>query len=172
MTLTKHVFVEKADIRTQDEKNFFGIAPGKLIRLKYGPALKITSVTKAGHSFDVKAERITEEEAAKTTIKGVLNWVSKEDALKCEFRLYTKLFSVEKPTLDAKDPEGRKKELSPDSVSVCQNAVINKHMTKSLTKDSRYQFERLGFFSVDYDTNIEKGKYVFNRILETQTKKK
>lgn len=164
--------MEKDDVRTQDEKNFFGIAPGKLIRLKYGPALKITSVTKVGHSFEIKAERISEEEAAKATIKGVLNWISKQDAVKAEFRLYQKLFIVEKPVMDAKDPEGRKKEINPHSVSISQNALINKHLIKSLDKTPRYQFERLGFFFVDYDTNVEKGRYVFNRILETQTKKK
>lgn len=167
------MFVEKKDIKLQDEKNFFGIAPGKIIRLKYGPAIKITSVVKAGNSFEVKGERISEEEAAKgPQIKGVLNWVSKNDALRCEFRLYEKLFIVEKPTLSGDDPIARKKEINPNSLTVCPNAVINKTLAKSLTKESRFQFERIGFFSVDYDSNFEKGKYVFNRILESQTKMK
>lgn len=129
-------------------------------------------MTKAGHSFEVKAERISEDEAAKAGIKGFLNWLSKNDAVKAEFRMYSKLFLAEKPVLDAKDPESRKKELNPNSMSICQNALINKNLVKSLDKTTRYQFERLGYFFVDYDTNLEKGKYVFNRILETQTKKK
>lgn len=167
------MLVEKKDVRTQDEKNFFGIAPNKVIRLKYGPAIKITSVVKAGNTFEIKAERVSDEEVSKLpTIKGVLNWISKRDALKCEFRLYERLFDVEKPTLAGEDLAERKKELNPNSLTVCPNAVVNKNIVKGLTKESRFQFERLGFFCVDLDSNFEKGKYVFNRILQSQTKLK
>lgn len=171
--MSNHVLVEKRDVRTQDEKNFFGIAPSKIIRLKYGPAVKITSVVKAGNTFEVKAERLSEEEVAKLPpIKGVLNWISQKDALKCEFRLYERLFNVERPTLEGADLAERRKELNPNSLTVCSNAVINKNLAKDLKKDDRFQFERIGFFVVDLDTNFEKGKYVFNRILESQSKMK
>ena len=167
------MLVEKSDVRLQDSKGFFGIAPGKVIRLKYGPAVRITSVTQKGETFNVEGETLTEEEVAKLpTVKGVLNWISKKDGLKCEFRLYEKLFLVEKPELDAEDAEARRKEINPNSLVVCPHALINKAQAGSIKADSRFQFERLGFFSVDPDSDLEKHKFVFNRILETQSKKK
>ena len=165
--------VEKADVRLEDSKGFFGIAPGKVIRLKYGPAIKITSVKETGSSFNVEAERISEEEVAKLpTIKGVLNWISKKDGLKCEFRIYENLFLVEKPELDATNLEARKKEINPNSFRSCPNALFNKSQVSTLKSETRFQFERIGFFVVDKDSDFTKSKLVFNRILQTQGNKK
>ncbi len=110
--------------------------------------------------------------ASLPAIKGVLNWIAKKDGLKCEFRLYEKLFLVERPELNPEDQDARRKEINPNSLVVCPHALINKSLASSIKPDSRFQFERLGFFSVDLDSDIEKHKFVFNRILETQTKKK
>jgi glutaminyl-tRNA synthetase len=183
VTLERHVYVDAKDVSLEEPKSlntknpekvvlFYGIAPGKIVRLKYGPAIKITSVEKTPKGLNVKAERLSEEEAAKLKIKGVLNWISKKDGQKCELRLYSTLFQVPVPKLDASDPESRRKELNPDSLKICPNALVNKHILKDLKKDSKFQFERLGFFSVDYDTDIPKGKYVFNLILQSQSKLK
>jgi glutaminyl-tRNA synthetase len=171
--LGRHIMVEKEDVRKEDAKGFFGIAPGKVIRLKYGPAIKITGVTQTHTNLDVKAEVLPEEEAEKLpTIKGVLNWVSKTDSVKAEFRLFTKLFVVPKPVLDANSQEARMKEMDLNSKVVCHNAKINKSMLDKLTPESRFQFERIGFFYLDPESDVANGKIIFNRIIETQNKKK
>jgi len=173
MKVERHVFVDAKDVREQDTAGFFGIAPGKLIRLKYGPAIRITSVGKQGSTLVVKGERLSAEEAAKeATIKGVLNWLAKGDAHPAEFRLYENLFKVPKPELDAENAEARRKEINFDSAHFYPKALINKGLLEKINKDSRFQFERLGFFSVDLDTNFGEKKYVFNRILESQSKLK
>lgn len=42
--LESNVYVDKADVRKEDSKEFFGCAPGKIVRLRYGPFVKILSV--------------------------------------------------------------------------------------------------------------------------------
>lgn len=165
--------VEKEDVRSEDTKGFFGIAPGKVIRLKYGPAIKITTVASSPSGWEVKAECLSEESAEKLpTIKGVLNWLSESDSQRAEFRLYSKLFVVPKPVLDANSHEARMKEMDLNSKVVCANARVNKHMLSLFTPESRFQFERIGFFYLDPESDVAGGKIVFNRIIETQNKKK
>ena len=173
MKVERHVFVDAKDVKEQDTPGFFGIAPGKIIRLKYGPAVRITSVGKQGKTLVVKGERLTADEAAKeSAIKGVLNWLSKSDSHPAEFRLYEVLFKVPKPELNAESFEARQKEINFDSAHFYPHGLINKGLIDKIAKDTRLQFERLGFFSVDYDTNFGEKKFVFNRILESQSKLK
>lgn len=40
---------------------------------------------------------------------------------------------------------------------------MNKNLLGS-TKLTTFQFERQGFFTVDYDTDVAKGEYVWNRV--------
>lgn len=39
--LTKTIYVDRDDARTVDSKDFFGIAPNKIVGLKYGHSLLI-----------------------------------------------------------------------------------------------------------------------------------
>lgn len=40
-----------------------------------------------------------------------------------------------------------------------------------MKNESTFQFERLGFYSLDTDTDIAKGKVIFNRVLAIGAKK-
>lgn len=67
------VYVDKADVRMEDSKEFFGCAPGKIVRLRYGPFIKILSVNN-----DFAEAEIVEEAKIENykKIKGILHWVS------------------------------------------------------------------------------------------------
>lgn len=42
--LTKTIYVDSADVRKEDNKKFYGMAPGKIVRLRFGPFVKVLSV--------------------------------------------------------------------------------------------------------------------------------
>lgn len=70
--------MEKSDVRESNESGFYGCAPGKIVRLRYGPFLKIISVDKSG----VEAEVMNESEIENyKKIKGILHWVDAENSL-------------------------------------------------------------------------------------------
>ncbi len=99
--------------------------------------------------------------------KAFLNWISSTDAISSEVRLYDLLFNV-------RDPNALPDWLSAynkDSLIVRSSAKINKHLVgaKHLTT---FQFERQGFFTVDFDSQPEKGVYVWNRVCKLQDKER
>jgi len=171
ITLTKEVWVDEIDVREDGPKEFWGICPGRTVRLKYGPVIQINfgSFTKDenGNVIEVRASRVDAEKDAKSKPKGVLGWVSKADALKVEVRNYEHLFNVEMP--DDKDFIGQ---VNHDSKIVFKSAIVNKCLLSDLKVYSRFQFERLGFYTVDEDSNFEKSEIVFNLTIGVDDKSK
>jgi len=91
-------------------------------------------------------------------VKATLHWVSVKHAVKSEVRLYDRLFNDE-------DPAGHKdvdfKEfLNPDSLKILPECYVEPFVEGAKPPD-HFQFERLGYFSLDYDSTTEKP--VFNR---------
>jgi glutaminyl-tRNA synthetase len=92
-------------------------------------------------------------------VKSTIHWVSAEHAFDAEVRLYDNLFSKPDPNQTA---EGQSflDNLNPQSLEVLPAAKLEPSL-KDATAYSGYQFERLGYFSVDPDSTP--GKLVFNR---------
>jgi hypothetical protein len=93
------------------------------------------------------------------TIKGTLHWVSAAHSLEAEVRLYDRLFLLEDPS-EEKDGKTFRDYLNPDSLKVITTCRVEPTLAGA-PPESRYQFERLGYFCVDRDSS--KGKLVFNR---------
>lgn len=162
MYIGKQVYIEKSDVKLVDSKDFFGIAPGKIVRLKYGPFVRINTVEEDGKgSFIVKGETLPLEKVENPKkVKGVLHFVEKEHAINVEVRNYERLFTAEYP---GERTGNFLDDFNHDSKKVFKNAKIWKEFAPKLVKEGKYQFERLGFFSVDYDTDLEGKRYVFNK---------
>jgi len=96
-------------------------------------------------------------EASQRKIKGTLHWVAAESAQPVEVRLYDRLFNHE-------DPGGQeddfKNYLNPDSLKILNNCMAEPSV-KNLKIQDRVQFQRQGYFCVDYDTTPL--KMIFNR---------
>ena len=164
-------YVEKADVRLVDGKDFYGIAPGKVVRLKFGPFVRITEVREDGQGgFRVKGEVVADGEVANyKKVKGVLHFIEKSEALDCEVRVYDRLFTTEFPgdaTGDFLDDYNK------DSKKIIKNAKINKGLLSQLKPDSRFQFERLGYFFLDPDSRLETKSLVFNKIVSLKENEK
>src|SRR5690606_22205194 len=90
-------------------------------------------------------------------VKGTIHWVSIQQAVKIEARLYDRLFKVEDPG----QAEGDFKDyLNPDSLTVMRE-VYAEPAIASAKGDERYQFLRKGYFCLDSDSSGD--KLIFNR---------
>ena len=92
-------------------------------------------------------------------VKATLHWVSAEQALKAEVRLYDHLFTKENPE-EVAEGEDFTVNLNPKSLEVVAPAYVEPSL-KDAPPGGRYQFERLGYFCVDKDSTGD--KLVFNR---------
>jgi glutaminyl-tRNA synthetase len=90
-------------------------------------------------------------------VKGVIHWVSEQHALPAEVRLYGRLFKVANPDTE----ENFLDALNPDSLQVLTGCRVEASLAHAQS-DSRYQFERTGYFCVDAVDSVD-GKLVFNR---------
>jgi glutaminyl-tRNA synthetase len=83
-------------------------------------------------------------------VKGVIHFTEKTTAKPCEFRIYDRLFEMEKPGDDDK--------INPNSL-IIKNGFVEKNL--STNEFDTYQFEREGYFCCDKDTTND--KIIFNQ---------
>jgi glutaminyl-tRNA synthetase len=92
-------------------------------------------------------------------MRGVIHWVSADRGLPCEVRLYDRLFQTANPSKVA-EGESFLDNINPESLRVLQGCVVEPGL-RDAGPESRFQFEREGYFCVDRDS--VDGRLVFNR---------
>ncbi|KAL6838739.1 hypothetical protein ACP4OV_031453 [Aristida adscensionis] len=157
---SKVVYIEKTDFRLKDSKDYYGLAPGKSVMLRYAFPIKCTDVIYGDNPDDIVEIRAEYDPLKTSKPKGVLHWVAQPapgvEPLKLEVRLFEKLFMSENPA-ELEDWLG---DLNPRSKEVIKDAYAVPLLASAVLGD-KYQFERLGYFAVDTDSTPE--KLVFNR---------
>ena len=164
MPFCKEVYIERNDFMEDPPKKFFRLAPGQEVRLKSAYVIKAESVEKDenGNITVVHCSYDPDSKSGSGTItrkvKGTLHWVSARHALDAEVRQYDRLF------MDP-DPDGHKDKdfmdfLNPDSLSILENCKVEPSLATAKYPD-QFQFQRLGYFNCDKDSNGV--KLVFNR---------
>lgn len=161
----KVLYIERDDFLESPPKDFFRLAPGKEVRLRYAYFVTCTSVTKDA-AGEVTEVRCTYDPATRggdspdgRKVKGTIHWVSADRAIDAEVRLYDHLFSKPDPD-DVPEGQDYLANLNPNSLVVLNGCKLEPSLA-SAAIGSRYQFERLGYFCVDKDSAT--GKPVFNR---------
>ncbi|KAH9322967.1 hypothetical protein KI387_017606 [Taxus chinensis] len=157
---TKVVYIEKSDFRLKDSKDYYGLAPGKAVLLRYAFPIKCTEVI-VGEDKETIIELRAEYDPTKSVKpKGVLHWVAEPapgvDPLKVEVRLFDKLFLSENPS----ELDDWLSDVNPKSKEVIPEAYAVPNLAKAKLGD-KFQFERMGYFSVDHDSTAD--KIIFNR---------
>ena len=94
-------------------------------------------------------------------VKGTLHWVSAEHAVDATVRLYDRLFNVENPSAET-DRDFREM-LNPDSLKVVEGVKVEPFVAKHAVPGTKFQFQRVGYFTPDYDS--APGHLVFNRTI-------
>ncbi len=161
---SREIYIEKNDFMIDPPRKFFRLAPGKEVRLKNAYIIKCEDY-KTGENVDVTEIYCTYDpdtrsgmEGSKRKVKGTLHWVSVEQSISAEVRLYDRLFSDEAP--DGHDGVDFKEFLNPDSLKVITTAKVEPNL-KDVKPLDNFQFQRLGYFCVDKTSTAD--KLVFNR---------
>jgi glutaminyl-tRNA synthetase len=160
------LYVEQDDFREAPPKDFFRLAPGREVRLRYAYFVKCIGVVKDA-AGKVTELRCTYDPATRggnappdgRKVKGTIHWVSAGHALDAEVRLYDHLFTKPDPD-DVPEGQTYLANLNPHSLDVVAGAKLEPSLAAAAV-GARYQFERLGYFCVDPDA--APGKPVFNR---------
>ncbi|RXG17945.1 glutaminyl-tRNA synthetase [Leeuwenhoekiella aestuarii] len=162
---SKELYIEKDDFKESANSKYFRLTLGKEVRLKNAYIIKGESVVKddAGNiteihcSYDANSQSGSGTEASLRKVKGTLHWVSVEQAVKAEVRLYDRLFNHESPDGD-KDVDFMQ-HLNPNSLETITGYV--EPSLSDVEPGDIFQFQRLGYFNVDKDSTAD--HIVFNR---------
>jgi glutaminyl-tRNA synthetase len=162
---SRELYIERDDFREDPPKKFFRLAPGREVRLRCAYFVTCTDVIRDS-TGEIVELRCTYDPATRggdapdgRRVKATLHWVSAPHAVDVEVRLYDRLFSVEDPDRG----DGGKTfidYLNPDSLEIVGAAKSEPGLASAVPGDT-FQFERLGYFCVDPDS--QPGKVVFNR---------
>ena len=163
---SREVYIERDDFMEDPPKKFFRLGPGREVRLKHACIIRCDEVIKndAGEIVELHCSYDPETRGGANPadgrkIKGTLQWVSVPHAVDAEVRLYDHLFSHETPW-DSKACPELQSCLNPESLTVLKNAKVEPELGAAQLGD-RFQFLRMGYFSVDPDA--KPGAPVFNR---------
>jgi glutaminyl-tRNA synthetase len=161
------LYIEQDDFREDPPKQFFRLAPGREVRLRYAYFITCTGVVKDERTGEVVELHCTYDPATRggdapdgRKVKATLHWVSAAHALEAEVRLYDHLFATADPNAD-EDGVDFIAHLNPQSLEVLRSARVEPSLAGA-APGSRYQFERLGYFCVDA-VDSAPGALVFNR---------
>ncbi|XP_319458.4 probable glutamine--tRNA ligase [Anopheles gambiae] len=151
------VYIERTDFMENADKSFRRLTPGQPVGLKYiGSMLRVESVVRKSGTVEELVCRI-EPCTATEKPKAYVHWVAKPCPV--EVRLYEKLFMHKNPEDSNDVPNGFLSDCASDTIrSLC--GYVDAHVMNSKVYD-KYQFERIGYFSVDPDSR--NGQLVFNR---------
>lgn len=161
----REIYIDREDFMEDPPKQFFRLAPGREVRLRYAYFLTCNEVIKDenGEVIELRCTYDPETAGGKAPdgrkVKATLHWLSAEDALTAEVRLFDHLLTVE--SASEMDPKKDWMEyINSDSMTVLKDCKVEPGLAKYSAGD-RFQFERVGYFTIDPDTNSE--KLVFNR---------
>ena len=168
LPLSKTIYIEADDFSEDPPKGWQRLVPGGEVRLRYSYVIKCEEVVKnaAGRVVALKCS-IDHDTLGKKPegrkVKGVIHWISAEHAVPATVRLYDRLFTEARPDA-VRGTDGEYLPftdfLNPESMT--ETSAWVEPLANSLLPESRYQFERLGYFVTDRYDHAE-GKPVFNR---------
>jgi glutaminyl-tRNA synthetase len=160
---SRELFIERDDFQEIPPLKFFRLKPGGEVRLKYAYIIKCDEVVKdaGGHITELRCTADLDSKTGGATsnrkVKGTIHWVSAAHAIDAEVRLYDRLFTEADPEKDGRD---FKSVLNPRSLEVI-TAKLEPGL-KDARAEHRYQFERIGYFTLDKDSG---DRLIFNRTI-------
>lgn len=158
---SREVYIDRDDFMENPPKKYFRLQPGGEVRLRYGYIIKCEevlhdadgNVTELHCTYDPQSAHGTSSDGRK--VKGIIHWVSAAHSLPCTVRLFDRLFNTEDP----EQGEGYLSNLNPESLKVV-TAQCEQSLSSAKAGD-KFQFERLGYFTVDKDST--EGATIFNK---------
>ncbi|MDH3910467.1 MAG: glutamine--tRNA ligase/YqeY domain fusion protein [Rhodospirillales bacterium] len=159
---SREIYIERDDFMEDPPKKFFRLAPSREVRLRYAYFLTCREAVKdtAGEvvelrcSYDPATRGGNAPDGRK--VKATLHWVSAEQSMPAEVRLYDHLFREPIPGASGDLMD----DLNPESLTVLTDCRLEPALAEA-RPDQPVQFERLGYFCPDPESTAERP--VFNR---------
>ncbi|MCK5710764.1 MAG: glutamine--tRNA ligase/YqeY domain fusion protein [Deltaproteobacteria bacterium] len=163
---SKELYIERDDFMEEPPKKFYRLSLGREVRLRYAYFITCTDViknedgevTELHCTYDPQTRGGNSPDGRK--VKATIHWVSAKHSIKREVRLYDRLFTVAEPEGD-KEGKDFTEFLNPQSLTVLKDCYLEPSLADA-TPGVNYQFERLGYFTVD-TISSKNTKPVFNR---------
>jgi glutaminyl-tRNA synthetase len=166
VSFSRELYIERDDFMENPPKKFFRLSPGTEVRLRYAYFITCNKVVKNEQGI-ITELHCTYDPASRggnspdgRKVKATLHWVSAKHAVKSEVRLYDRLFNDPEP-----DGHGTDflEFINPESLKILSECYVEPFVKNAKPLD-HFQFERLGYFNLDYDTASDKP--VFNRTVQ------
>lgn len=160
----RELYIEQDDFMLEPAKDYRRLAPGRDVRLRYGYIVRCNgaelnadgSIKEVHCSFYSNSR--SGQDSSKIKASGVIHWLESKTALPAQLRFYNPLF--ENP--DPESTEDISQGLNPQSLELCDQALIEPAVLKTESAAGPLQFERVGYFIRDPE-DAEDGRPVFNR---------
>ncbi len=159
----KVIYIERDDFMEDAPKNFYRLAPGREVRLRYAYLITCKEVIKNAQG-DIVELHCTYDPATRggnapdgRKVKGTIHWVAQVGAIEAEIRLYDRLFTAPIP----EKLDDWKSAFNQDSSQILHTAMLEPSLAQA-KPGAAYQFERLGYFSADLLDHTS-NRPVFNR---------
>ena len=163
LAFSGQIFIDKNDFMEDPPKKFFRLSPGKEVRLKFAYYIVCENVIKDGNGkiteihcrYDPNTKGGMSEDGRK--VRGTLHWVSVQECIEAEVRLYDRLFMSDNPENNGDFIN----DLNPESLNVIKKAKLEASLSTAST-EIIYQFERTGYFIID-SKDSSSNNLIFNR---------
>ncbi|XP_033825332.1 glutamine--tRNA ligase [Periophthalmus magnuspinnatus] len=159
---TRTIYIEQSDFREVMEKGYKRLTPEQPVGLRHaGYIISAQKIIKDAQGNIVELEVSccsSTSVGANQKPKAFIHWVS--EPLACEVRLYERLFLHKHPEDSSEVPGGFLSDINPNSLQTISSAFIDISVKGAKVFD-KFQFERVGYFSLDPDSTAN--KLVFNR---------
>jgi glutaminyl-tRNA synthetase len=146
VVLTPTIYIEKKDFKDELTEDFWGLAPGQQVGLKYA-SFALRFVERVGDELRVEAVELSAEDKPKQFI----HWISDTDSKLVELRMYDYLFVSDNPN----ESDNWLDEINPNSLVTVPAARFPTQMAEQLTPGAHFQFERHGYFCVDTESTAD-----------------
>ena len=157
--MSREIWIERGDFMEDPPRKFFRLRPDGEVRLRNAFIIKCHDIIKdaEGNVTEIHCEYDPDSRTglpgASRKVKGTIHWVSADHGVRTEIRLYDRLFNVANPLADKE--RDFLDFLNPDSLQIISNAVVEPAIAQAAPGEF-FQFERVGYFSVDEDSKDSK----------------
>ncbi|MFZ3070200.1 MAG: glutamine--tRNA ligase, partial [Anaerolineaceae bacterium] len=165
---SRELYIEQGDFMETPPPKYFRLAPGREVRLMNAYYITCTGVVKdpTGKIVEVHCSYDPESRGGMSTdgrkVKGTIHWVSADQAVEAEVRLYDKLFLKKNP-YDVEEGGDFTDNLNPNSLEVLQNCKLEPDLINAKVGES-FQFMRNGYFCLDSEES-RADHQAFNRTI-------
>jgi len=167
LPFTANVYIDAEDFREEANKKYKRLVLGKRVRLRNAYVIEADEAIKnaAGEIVEIRARVIEDtvgnDPADGIKPKGVIHWVSADEHLDCQVRLYDRLFNAEFPGAGGED---FLRDINPDNLQILDNCKAEISLANAAPEQA-FQFEREGYFCLDAAYSQDQDKPVFNRTI-------